>query len=151
MKWNENQSDQTAAPDGWGLRECLASLQTAALETTQKPLTWFLLRWRFSVEWRGNYTSWLENILKIALCFLCDEKAQWSLRGFFIIWDVACAQNGISAPDSSPPNIYPRVKFLSIKPTLIYSGERKNEMCKLLTIFHSFHVSFPSQLLLELL
>lgn len=44
----------------------------------------------------------------------------------FIIWDVACAQNGVSAPDSSLLNIYLRLKFLSIKTNFdLFSGRGK--------------------------
>lgn len=65
----------------------------------------------------------------------------------FIFWDVACAQNGIGTGSGHiPQNLYLRVKFLSIKPNLIYSGELENEMSPLSSIFHSFHLSILSQL-----
>lgn len=62
----------------------------------------FLARWRFSEEWGGNWTSWLENTLKIA--FMLPEwwKGPTASERGFIIWDVACAQNGIRHWTSSP-------------------------------------------------
>lgn len=102
MKWNENPSDQSLVPDRWGLGESLASVQNTVLQTTQKPPPWFLARWRFSEEWGGNWTSWLENTLKIA--FMLPEwwKGPTASERGFIIWDVACAQNGIRHWTSSP-------------------------------------------------
>lgn len=102
MKWNEKPSDQSLVPDRWGLGESLASVQTTVLQTTQKPPPWFLARWRFSEEWGGNWTSWLENTLKIA--FMLPEwwKGPTASERGFIIWDVACAQNGIRHWTSSP-------------------------------------------------
>lgn len=86
MKWNENPSDQSLVPDRWGLGESLASVQTTVL----------------SEEWGGNWTSWLENTLKIA--FMLPEwwKGPTASERGFIIWDVACAQNGIRHWTSSP-------------------------------------------------
>lgn len=67
-----------------------------------KPPTWFFGRWWFSEEWGGNWTSWLQNILKIA--FMLPEwwKGPTASERVFIIWDVACAQNGIQHWTFSP-------------------------------------------------
>lgn len=45
--------------------------------------------------------------------------------------------------DSFPLNVYLRVKFLSIKPTLICSRELENEMSQLSAIFSSLFISHP--------
>lgn len=68
-------------------------------------------------------------------------------EGFYHLRRCLCTEWN-SALDIFPWNVYLRARFLSIKPTLIYSGELENEMSQLSAIFSILlHVSSFSQYL----
>lgn len=138
MKWNENPSDQTPVPDRWGLGEHLASLQTAALKNYTK--TSRLILWEMRVFWgvKGKLDFLTSEHPKNCIYVTWVMKRPTGLwEGFYHLRRCLCTEWN-SAPDIFPRNVYLRVKFLSIKPTLIYSGELENEMSQLSAIFQFF-------------
>lgn len=124
MKWIENSSDRNAEADRWGLWESLASLQNVAIQTTQKPPTWFFGRWRFLEEWRGNWTSQHPKNCINVTWVMKRPNGLW--EGFSHLRRRLCRESN-SALDILPRNVCLGVKSFSIKPTLIYSRELENE------------------------
>lgn len=97
-------------------------------------------------RWRGNWTSWLQNILKIA--FMLPEwwKGPTACERGFIISDVACALNGIQHR-TFPPETSIWEQSSSLLNQLWFIQENwKMKWANFRLFFNSFHISSLSQL-----
>lgn len=106
-------------------------------------------RWRLSMERRGNCTSWLQYIRK-KIAFMSPEWWKGPTAAeFFFFFFLSSAASPVhrmelkQEVDVLPQTAYLRIKFLSIKPTLIYSGELGNGRSQLLDIFFRLFISHP--------
>lgn len=138
MNWNENPSGQARVADRWGLGE--PGLPPNTPNYTETSL---LILWEMKVFGgaKGKLDFLTSEHPEKKIAFMLPEwwKGPAASERVFIFGDVACAQKvGIF-----PPNVYLRVKFLSIKPTLIYSGELENEMSQLSAICPFFSSLCP--------
>lgn len=138
MNGNENPSGPTPEPDRWGFGERLASLQTAAL------LSLDFLGDEGFLRSEGNIVlfDFRTSTKKLHLCYWV-MKGPWA--GFFFKSSKALPVHRMELEqevDVFPRTVSLRIKFLSIKLTLIHSRELGNEIRQLWAIF----LVFPSHL-----